>query len=146
MSTRAILLVWLAAALGSGILGAWFADRYKHKVAFWAGICFGTSIFGLARFYGGEAEASLVVTFCVASSLSGLVGMFASWFCARVARRKGRSEQLWAVVGFLAALPACIIIAMLPDMGPPQRPLLPKRPRSRASDEESEEDDDETSG
>ena len=73
--------------------------------------------------------------------------MFASWFCARVARQKGRGELFWAALGFLAALPAVIIIAILPKIGPPQRPPLPKRPRSLANDEESEdEEDDETSG
>ena len=147
MSASAILFAWLAAALGSGIVGAWFADRHKHNVALWAGLCFGASISGLIRFYGSEASTNLVVLYCVASSLSGLVGMFASWFCARVARQKGRGEQFWAVFGFLAALPAVIVIAMLPKTGPPQRPPLPKRPRSHTNDEEPEDRaDDETSG
>ena len=141
MSASAILFVWLAAAIGSGIIGAWFADRHKHNVALWAGLCFGASISGLIRLYGGEASTYLVVFYCVASSISGLVGMFASWYCSRVARQKGRDESIWSVVGFLGGLFSVIIIAMLPKIGPPQRPPLPKRPRSHASDEGSEEDE-----
>ena len=145
MSNREMTLVWLAAALGSGILGAWFADRHKHNVALWACLCFGASIFGLAQFYGSDASTKIVVLYCASFSFSGLIGMFASWFCLRVARQKGRGEQFWAVLGFIAALPAVIIIAMLPKIGPPQRPPLPKRPRSHDDDEESEDEEDETS-
>ena len=145
MSAGAILFVWLAAALGSGIIAAWFADRHKHNVALWAGLCFGASISGLVRFYGSEANTYLVVFYCVGSSVSGLVGMFASWYCSRVARQKGRGEQFWAVFGFLAALPAVIVIALLPKIGPPQRPPLPKRPRSHYDEPPEADESDETS-
>ena len=142
MSNREIVLVWLVAALGSGILGAWFADRYKHNAPLWAAICFFDIILGPILFYayGTEARTSFVVSSVAAACLSSLIGMFVSWFCVRVARKKGRSEQFWAVIGFLFPLPAFIIISILSPMGPPQRPPLPKRPRSHDDDEESAED------
>ena len=39
--------------------------------------------------------------------------VFAAW-CAAIARRKGRSQFLWAVLGFFFTLIALIIVLILP--------------------------------
>ncbi len=141
LSTLDISLLWLAVAAASGVIGGWFADRYGHQAIVWALLCFGTSMMGLVSFFGYKYRASDWVVLCVISALSGLIGMFASWYCASVARRKNRNDRLWAVMGFLFALPAFIIVSLLTDQRPPQRPSLPKRPRPRPAPRPSAEDD-----
>jgi hypothetical protein len=130
LSSLDIALLWLVVSGAAGVIAGWFADRYKHDIVLWAALCFGTSMTGLASFFLQKYPSSFWVSLCVISSLSGLVGMFASWYCASTARRKNRNERLWAVMGFLFALPSFVIVSLLGDLHPPQRPPLPKRPRS----------------
>jgi MFS family permease len=141
LSTLDISLLWLAVSGAAGVIAGWFADRYKHAAVTWSLLCFATSIMGLLSFFSYRRRPSDWVVLCVISALSGLIGMFASWYCASVARRKNRNERLWAVMGFLFALPAFIIVSLLGDQRPPQRPTLPKRPRSRPTARPSAQDD-----
>ncbi|MGO8683712.1 MAG: hypothetical protein ACLQUT_03900 [Thermoleophilia bacterium] len=105
VSGNQLLLISLIMAIGVAALCAWFADHYHHRVGLWAVLGF---LFGVP----------------------GLVGMFCSWYCQAAARRKNRDAQIWAVAGFVLGLFAVLVMWLLPSVGPPQRPSLPRRPRA----------------
>jgi hypothetical protein len=46
--------------------------------------------------------------------------IFVAYHCAQVARRKGRSPVLWAILGILFPVIAMIVVYMLPPTGPPR--------------------------
>ena len=52
------------------------------------------------------------------------------WLPAEIARRKGRSPWMWAVLGFLFSVITLIVIAVLPSNKPTAESSLQRSPRA----------------